>query len=99
MTQSVPSGKVYPISHTQRYYRASAPGQPPAIRTGVYRASWRAKSVEGVDEAEVGTGDVRGPWLEKGTENMAPRPHVRQGYEHNREGVNRAFAHRWDEGL
>lgn len=42
------SGRSYKIPGTGRYYTASAPGEPPAVRTGAYRASFHPKtSVEG----------------------------------------------------
>ena len=60
-------------------HRASAPGQPPAVDTGTYRASWRHR-FGGIGSASP-TGDVyteqeRGPWLEFGTARMAARPHA-----------------------
>ena len=36
------SGRVYRIPHTNHAtYTASAPGEPPAVRTGTFRRSWR----------------------------------------------------------
>ena len=67
-----------------RYYTASAPGEPPAVRTGVFRNSWRptAKVVFGSYisriESDVTTENGRynlGEILEEGTSRMAPRPH------------------------
>lgn len=62
-----------------RYYTASAPGEPPAVRSGVFRNSWQPRTYafgtsyfsiidSNVDYAE---------WLENGTPGgqMAPRPH------------------------
>ena len=34
------SGRQYRIPHTRRTYTASAPGEPPAVRTGIFRLSW-----------------------------------------------------------
>jgi hypothetical protein len=100
MTESTPSGRVYPVEGTERYYRASAPGEPPAISSGVYRASWKVRamplSVLGVDAAELGTNAVQALALEKGSDRIAPRPHVRQGYERNRERIAGVLAKRWD---
>ncbi|MCL6597945.1 MAG: hypothetical protein K6T81_04325 [Alicyclobacillus macrosporangiidus] len=35
------SGRVYRVPGTKRTYTASAPGEPPAVRTGTLRASWQ----------------------------------------------------------
>ena len=60
-------------------HRASAPGDPPAPDTGLYRASWSWRT--GEDNrgpyVEIGTNQKRGPWFEFGTRRMAPRPHLR----------------------
>jgi len=59
-------------------HQASAPGQPPAVDTGSYRASIHV-DLSGVGdpipEGVVRTNDRRGPMLEYGTRRMAPRPH------------------------
>jgi hypothetical protein len=67
-----------------RYYTASAPGEPPAVRTGVFRMSWqpsahvvfgsyisRISSDVTTDNGRYNLGEI----LENGTEKMAPRPH------------------------
>ena len=36
------SGRSYRVPYTRRTYRASAPGEPPATRTGAFRMSWAA---------------------------------------------------------
>ena len=68
-----------------RYYTASAPGEPPAVRTGTFRNSWRpvALTSGGVlfssriesDVMTDGGGHDLGEVLEYGTKRMAPRPH------------------------
>ena len=67
-----------------RYYTASAPGQPPAARTGVFRLSWQPAShvvfgsyisrIESDARTENGKYNL-GELLEDGTSKMAPRPH------------------------
>lgn len=74
------SGKVYRKPHTSSTYTASAPGEPPALRTGNLRSSW----------APLPTGEMTGtgkvytpgihtdvtyaPLLQDGTSTMAARP-------------------------
>lgn len=67
-----------------RYYTASAPGEPPAVRTGAFRLSWQptARVVFGSYISRIES-DVRtengqytlGEILEEGTSRMAPRPY------------------------
>ena len=83
------SGRIYRVPMTKRYYQASAPGEPPANRTGIYRMSWKPSTyattwgegeftvVSQVDtNYRVRGGYVLGELLEEGTSRMAPRPHV-----------------------
>lgn len=65
-----------------RYYSASAPGEPPAVRTGLFRLSWEPHAyMEGkVYRSTIENGTrvgkyVLGELLEDGTSKMAPRPH------------------------
>lgn len=67
-----------------RYYTASAPGEPPAMRTGIFRLSWQptARVVYGSYisriESDARTDNGRynlGEILEEGTSRMAPRPY------------------------
>ena len=67
-----------------RYYTASAPGQPPAVRTGDFRISWQPTSrvvfgsyISRI-ESDLTTEDGKynlGTLLEEGTGKMEPRPH------------------------
>lgn len=64
-------------------HQASAPGQPPAPDTGLYRASWTF-AVQGADTVamypQLPAGDHPGQlggWLEFGTSKMDARPHIR----------------------
>lgn len=67
-----------------RYYTASAPGEPPAVRTGVFRNSWQPTATKVFGsyisriESDVRTDNGRynlGEILEDGTDRMAPRPY------------------------
>lgn len=70
-----------------RYYTASAPGEPPAVRTGAFRLSWHRRTyaeelaghefnVHGVTESDLRVGKhLLGNILEEGTDRMAPRPY------------------------
>lgn len=67
-----------------RYYTASAPGEPPAVRTGDFRISWQPRTYAGFGsfisriESDLMTEDGKynlGELLENGTSKMAARPH------------------------
>ena len=65
-----------------RYYTASAPGSPPAVRTGAFRNSWQPMSyivygsyISRVESDLEVNGYILGSLLEDGTSKMAPRPH------------------------
>jgi len=79
------SGIKYRVPHTRRRWTASAPGEAPAVRTGIFRMSWRPQThVEKhgsrfraisaiVSSLKVGRW-LLGDLLENGTRKMAPRP-------------------------
>lgn len=84
------SGNVYRIPNTKSYYTASAAGEPPAVRTGQFRAKWdgktysagstHSKEVHSEIESNVRTDGgkyVLGQILEEGTPGgqMKPRPY------------------------
>lgn len=67
-----------------RYYTASAPGEAPAMRTGLFRGRWQPTSLVSNGrylsriENDVMTDDGKhnlGEILENGSGRMAPRPH------------------------
>ena len=68
-----------------RYYTASAPGEPPAMRTGTFRGSWQPNArIEDGKYTSMIESDARtegkqkrllGDVLEEGTSRMAPRPY------------------------
>lgn len=78
------SGRRYRVPGTKRYYTASAPGEPPAVRTGVFRMSWQPSAhvifgsyisrIESTARTDNGR-YILGELLENGTSKMAPRPH------------------------
>lgn len=74
------TGKVYRKPHTSSKYRASAPGEPPALRTGHFRASWRPLPIgEMAGAGKVYTPGIHtdvkyAPMLQDGTPKMAARP-------------------------
>jgi len=88
----VPAGKARKVKgefEGGRVYRASAPGEAPAIRTGVYRASWRALSdkINGVWTGILGSTQKYGVCLEYGTSKMRPRPHLKVAFENKKEKI------------
>lgn len=74
---------------TYKKYRASAPGEPPAVRTGAFRGSWQTQmevandgsnnvSVKSYIESSTRTDNGKyllGEVLEEGTSRMSPRPY------------------------
>lgn len=85
-----------------RYYTASAPGEPPAVRTGTFRNSWqpdpRYSDAYGVYWARISS-DARtdngrhtlGEVLENGTSRMAPRPHHDRILQHAEKRIVKIF--------
>lgn len=83
------SGRRYRVPGTRKHYTASAPGEPPAVRTGAFRASWQPKqkvnvgtynqvSVTSYIESRQRTDNGKynlGSMLENGSGRMAPRPY------------------------
>lgn len=92
MEEGNPSGRVYPLPGGGTY-TASAPGEPPAIRTGEYLRAWDTTDV--VDQGtrlvawalntiRVGNNIPLWKILEFGSVRMAPRGHVITGVERAR---------------
>ena len=80
------SGRRYRVPGTKRHYTASAPGEPPAVRTGTFRNSWQPETYVAFGSyisrisSDVRTDNGRytlGQILENGTPGgkIAPRPH------------------------
>lgn len=83
-----------------RYYTASAPGEPPAVRTGAFRMGWQptTRVVYGTYVSRI-ENDIRtengqytlGEILEDGTGRMAPRPYQEQILEKAKPKVLRIY--------
>lgn len=73
MTDEPKTGRWY--LYKGRRYRASAPREAPAIRSGKLRKSV-GYVTNGTDQVEFGDREEYGKYLELGTQKMAPRPHL-----------------------
>ena len=80
------SGRIYKMPNTRAKYRASAPGEPPAVRTGIFRLSWGThvhvekkgvhfRAVAAIESRERAGGRLLGEMLENGTGKIKPRPY------------------------
>lgn len=82
------SGRQYRVPGTKQRYTASAPGEPPAVRTGTFRRSWQPTTlvvnyeadgayisrIENDTRTDNGRHELAAV-LEEGTSRMAPRPY------------------------
>lgn len=74
------SGRVYRRPFSSSKYTASAPGEPPAVRSGDLRRSWRQKTAsegtgKGLTVKPAITTDVKyAPILDDGSGKMTSRP-------------------------
>jgi phage gpG-like protein len=73
------SGRVYKLPFSKKTYRASAPGEPPAVRSGRLRISWAARAIgksDGEIIASIHTDVKYAPILQDGTKDgrIAARP-------------------------
>lgn len=75
------SGRIYRKPHTKHAtYQASAPGEPPALRTGDLRRSWKPlpysqmKAGENMFTPGIRTDVKYAPALQHGTPKVAARP-------------------------
>lgn len=89
------SGRTYRVPGTRQFYTASAPGEPPASRTGQLRENHKFRIVDD-NESAVGTDLDHAEYLEKGTSKMAPRPYFRPGAEKRMPQIQARLADRWD---
>ncbi len=90
-------GEEYRVPGTQRTYRASRPFEPPATATGSLRQSIEVSiSSEGhTIIGQVGTKQVHGKYLEKGTSNMKKRPWLRPSFVKASDDVEAIFGGLW----
>ena len=90
-----------------RYYTASAPGEPPAVRTGTFRNSWQVsqtpvREIFGSFTARIesdlktDSGHLLGEILEEGTSRMAPRPYVQRTLEKAEPKIYRIYSEPYD---
>lgn len=92
-----------------RYYTASAPGEPPAVRTGTFRNSWQTAPVRDLygsfiariesDARTDGGKYLLGEILEEGTSGgqMAPRPYVEKTLEKAEPKIFRIYSQPYDD--
>lgn len=102
------SGRRYRVPGSKSYYTASAPGEPPAVRTGTYRNSFSRRSyadgspdnvlkVHAIIESRITIPNGRnlGNLLEGGTGRMAPRPHKDAIIEKAKPNIKRIYTGRY----
>lgn len=96
------SGRVYRKPHTKSHYTASAPGEPPARRTGNLRLNWNGT----VESSNTGSGlrvtavlesqERYSTYLENGTRRMAPRPFKQPISEKAMPEIERIYHEKYD---
>lgn len=96
------SGRVYRKPHTKSHYTASAPGEPPARRTGNLRLNWNGT----VESSGTGSGlrvtavlesqERYSTYLENGTRRMAPRPFKQPISEKAMPEIKRIYHEKYD---
>lgn len=96
------SGRVYRKPHTKSHYTASAPGEPPARRTGNLRLNWNGT----VESSSTGSGlrvtavlesqERYSIYLENGTRRMAPRPFKQPISEKAMPEIERIYHEKYD---
>lgn len=97
LTAGPGKGRMYFIPGTRTKYRASAPFDPPAPRTGILHKTikWELQGEGAEIEGLVGSDQKYAPALEYGTATMLPRPWLRPAFEKSEETVKRIFVDRW----
>ena len=101
------NGRRYRVPGKKTYYTASAPGEPPAMRTGLFRISWEPTALKNGDtyisrvESDRRTSKGKfllGQILEDGTPGgqMAPRPHQERILKHAEPKIVRIYSEPYD---
>lgn len=85
-------GRSYTLPVVKAKYQASAPGEAPATRTGDLRKSYGFRIQPYL--AEIGSPLDYALFLEKGTRNMAPRPHLAPAYRNSMTRIHQALGRR-----
>lgn len=81
------------VKKASNYYQASAPGEPPAPRTGSLRRNWNpfVSTEHGggryAVKAGIESGQHYARYLEDGTSHMAPRPYVERILERSKNDI------------
>ena len=96
MKEEQKSGRMYPIKpkgqqKSVRYYRASAPGEAPAVRSGNLQNSIHTEYDDKGLTAYVGVLELAkvdyAAYLEYGTRKMEPRPFIEPALEKNKDQI------------
>lgn len=101
------NGRRYRVPGKKTYYTASAPGEPPAMRTGLFRLSWQPTALKEGDtyisrvESDRRTDKGKfllGQILEDGTPGgqMAPRPYQEKILKHAEPKIVRIYSAPYD---
>ena len=85
------SGRVYRLGRGGSY-RASAPGEPPAARTGTLRRSWRAVTSGPANQNPAIESGIPYAWLDQGGSKIAPRPYSKETVEKARPQVEAIYS-------
>lgn len=81
------SGKVYRKYNPKRIHRASAPGETPAVDTGVYSGQITTVMDKDGLGGQVESRGKQAAALEFGTSKMAPRPHMEPALVRNKKKI------------
>ena len=73
-----------PYTRGGKKAKRSKPGKPPAVDTGVLRNTIDMEVLEASQKVRVGSGQTYAPYLEFGTDRMAPRPFMRTAFDRAR---------------
>jgi len=92
------SGRIYPVPKAiNKKYQASAPGEPPARRTGAMAGDYKPRVRETAEGTigEVGSTFEYAQWMETGTSKIAKRPHLKPAYMLNQTAILAALVKDW----